>query len=63
MKKILFAFVCLLASSTIFAQELPSTQVKDVNTGKKVDDDDDDLAEDVAAAVASHGVAQVRVRI
>jgi len=36
MKKILFAFVCLLASSTIFAQELPTTQVKDVNTGKKV---------------------------
>jgi thiol-disulfide isomerase/thioredoxin len=36
MKKILFAFVCLLATNISHAQDLPTTQVKDVSTGKKI---------------------------
>ena len=36
MKKILLSIVCLVAATVLHAQELPSTQVKDVNTGKKV---------------------------
>lgn len=36
MKKIVVAVVCLLATSVLRAQDLPNTQIKDVNTGKKV---------------------------
>lgn len=37
MKKIIGFSLCLLASATLWAQsELPNTQIKDVNTGKKV---------------------------
>lgn len=36
MKKILVAVACLFATATLSAQELPTTQVKDVNSGKKV---------------------------
>lgn len=36
MKKILVAVVGLLFAATIHAQELPDTQIKDVNSGKKV---------------------------
>ena len=36
MKKILVGVVCLLATATVNAQELPNTQIKDVNSGKKV---------------------------
>lgn len=36
MKKIAIALICLLASAYIQAQTLPDTQIKDVNTGKKL---------------------------
>ncbi len=36
MKKILAAVACLLATITLQAQDLPNTQLKDVNTGKKM---------------------------
>src|SRR3954462_5205322 len=36
MKKLFFAVVCLLATTALHAQELPGTQVKDVNTSKKM---------------------------
>ncbi len=36
MKKILVAAATLLLSATLHAQELPNTQIKDVNTGKKM---------------------------
>jgi thiol-disulfide isomerase/thioredoxin len=36
MKKILAAFIFVTASVALSAQELPNTQVKDVNTGRKV---------------------------
>lgn len=35
MKKLLFAIVCVAAANIAVAQDLPNTQVKDVNTGKK----------------------------
>jgi len=35
MKKLLFAIVCAAAANIAVAQDLPNTQVKDVNTGKK----------------------------
>ncbi|MES2704621.1 MAG: TlpA disulfide reductase family protein [Bacteroidota bacterium] len=36
MKKLLGALVGLMASVAVHAQELPNTQIKDVNTGKKI---------------------------
>ncbi|MBX2906651.1 MAG: TlpA family protein disulfide reductase [Taibaiella sp.] len=36
MKKLLFAIVCAAAANLAVAQDLPNTQVKDVNTGKKM---------------------------
>jgi thiol-disulfide isomerase/thioredoxin len=36
MKKIVLAVVCALAVATVNAQGLPNTQIKDVNSGKKV---------------------------
>lgn len=37
MKKLSFLALCLFASVTLFAQaELPNTQIKDVNSGKKI---------------------------
>ena len=36
MKKIIAAIACLCISATINAQQLPDTQIKDVNSGKKV---------------------------
>ena len=36
MKKILIAIACLLFTASVNAQELPDTQIKDVNSGKKV---------------------------
>jgi len=36
MKKILLVSICLLSAMAMQAQELPNTQVKDVNTGKKL---------------------------
>ncbi len=36
MKKMLAIAACLLATTIIHAQDLPSTQVKNVNTGKKL---------------------------
>ncbi len=36
MKKIIAAIACLCISATINAQELPDTQIKDVNSGKKI---------------------------
>jgi thiol-disulfide isomerase/thioredoxin len=36
MKKILLAAICILATTAMHAQDLPTTQVKDVNTGKKM---------------------------
>ncbi len=36
MKKILLPIVCFLVSCNVFAQELPNTQIKDLNSGKKV---------------------------
>ncbi|MCF8449488.1 MAG: TlpA family protein disulfide reductase [Taibaiella sp.] len=36
MKKILVAVACILATTAIQAQELPTTQVKEVTSGKKV---------------------------
>ena len=36
MKKMLLAATCLFASMALHAQELPDTQIKDVNSGKKV---------------------------
>lgn len=36
MRKILFAIVCSVAANIATAQNLPTTQVKDVKTGKKV---------------------------
>ena len=36
MKRIIAAFACLLVATAIHAQELPDTQIKDVNTGKKI---------------------------
>lgn len=35
MKKLLFAIVCATSANIAVAQDLPNTQVKDVNTGKK----------------------------
>jgi len=35
-KKILLAASCLFLSAATFAQELPDTQIKDVNSGKKL---------------------------
>ncbi|MCW3123344.1 MAG: hypothetical protein JWQ38_2836 [Flavipsychrobacter sp.] len=36
MKKILVAVASLFLAATLHAQELPETQIKDVNTGKKI---------------------------
>ena len=36
MKKIVSALICLLVSVSLHAQGLPDTQIKDVNTGKKI---------------------------
>lgn len=36
MKKILTVLACLLIISTVNAQELPNTQIKNVNSGKKI---------------------------
>ena len=36
MKKIVFAVACLMATVAVHAQGLPNTQIKDVNSGKKV---------------------------
>lgn len=36
MKKILVAVASLFLAATLHAQELPETQIKDVNTGKKM---------------------------
>lgn len=36
MKKIVLAVICLLAVSVSFGQDLPTTQIKDVSTGKKL---------------------------
>ena len=36
MKKIIVALICLFFSASIHAQGLPETQIKDVNTGKKL---------------------------
>ena len=36
MKKILVAIASLFLAATLHAQELPETQIKDVNTGKKI---------------------------
>ena len=36
MKKIIVALICLFISASIHAQGLPDTQIKDVNTGKKL---------------------------
>lgn len=36
MKKIVVVVACLLATTFLRAQDLPNTQVKDINTGKKV---------------------------
>ena len=36
MKKIVVAVVCVLAAASVHAQGLPNTQIKDVNSGKKV---------------------------
>jgi len=36
MKKIIVALICLLVSSSIHAQGLPDTQIKDVYSGKKL---------------------------
>ena len=35
MKKIQLVLICLFAAATLHAQELPNTQIKDVNSGKK----------------------------
>jgi thiol-disulfide isomerase/thioredoxin len=36
MKKILLAVACMYMSASLYAQELPDTQIKDVNSGKKM---------------------------
>ncbi len=36
MKKILAAIACMVSVASVNAQDLPNTQVKDVNTGKKM---------------------------
>lgn len=36
MKKIVFAVACVLATISLHAQGLPTTQIKDVNSGKKI---------------------------
>ncbi len=36
MKKIVVVVACILATTVLRAQELPNTQVKDINTGKKI---------------------------
>ena len=36
MKKMIVAVACLLTSVVLHAQELPDTQIKDVNSGKKI---------------------------
>ena len=36
MKKIILALICLVFSAFTYAQGLPDTQIKDVNTGKKL---------------------------
>src|ERR1700761_2184781 len=36
MKKIILALICLFAAASIQAQGLPDTQIKDVNSGKKL---------------------------